>query len=211
MDLPTIIFNLSYVLVACAYIVRDILYLRFIIIFAEALSITYGFAIGNMIIAGWNSLFIAINIIWVTRLINERKPVIIPENLEFFYKNIFPNLSGREFLYFWNMGKISVIENEYLCRQNDVPGELMMILDGRVSVLKSERQVTELSRGCFVAEMSFLTGDPASADVRAIGSVEFITWSRENLQHLKEANNQLLDKLHVILGRDLSYKLKNKY
>ncbi len=210
MDLPIIIFNLSYVLVAAAYIVRDILYLRFIIIFAEALSIAYGLIIGNMIIAGWNSLFITINIIWVARLIKERKPVAIPDNLDYFYKNIFPNLTGREFLFFWDMGRISVVEDEYLCRQNQVQSDLMLILDGKVGVLKSGRQVTELPRGCFVAEMSFLTGDPASADVKAIGSVEYITWSQEKIHHLKEINQPLLDKLHVILGRDLSYKLKNK-
>jgi hypothetical protein len=210
MDLPTIIFNLSYVLVAIAYIVRDILYLRFIIIFAEALSITYGLTIGNMTIAGWNSLFIAINIIWVARLIKERKPVAIPDYLDFFYKNIFTNLTGREFLYFWHMGRISVIEDEYLCRQNQVQSELILILDGKVSVLKDGREVTALSRGCFVAEMSLLTGDPASADVKAIGSVELITWSQEKIRHLKEINKPLLDKLHVILGKDLSYKLKNK-
>ncbi len=210
MDLPTIIFNLSYVLVACAYIVRDILYLRFIIIFAEALSITYGLTIGNMTIAGWNSLFITINIIWVTRLIKERKPVVIPANLEYFYKNIFTNLSGREFLFFWEMGHTSVIEDEYLCRENEVPTELILILSGKVAVIKNGRQVTELLSGCFVAEMSFLTGDPASADVKAIGSVEYITWSQEKLRHLKQINSQLLDKLHVILGKDLSYKLKSK-
>lgn len=210
MDWNTIIFNLSYVLIAIAYIVRDILYLRFIIIFAEAMSIIYGVAIGNMTITGWNSLFITINAVWVTKLILERKPVNIPENLQDLYDYVFKNLTGREFLFFWNMGGISNVKDEYLCRENQVQEELMLIVNGTVSVQKQGKELTKLSRGSFVAEMSFLTGDAASADVIAEGDVEYIHWSQEKIRHLKEINNALLDKIHIILGKDLSYKLKMK-
>ncbi|MCP4196766.1 MAG: hypothetical protein GY762_06405 [Proteobacteria bacterium] len=44
--------------------------------------------------------------------------------------------------------------------------ELLLILDGKVSVIKRDVQVAELSRGSFVADMSFMTAEPATADVK---------------------------------------------
>ena len=44
---------------------------------------------------------------------------------------------------------------------------LALILSGGVSVVRGEWEVAELTRGSFIAEISFLSGDPASADVIA--------------------------------------------
>ncbi len=204
-----IILNISYLLTVIALLVRDILILRSIIIAGELGFVIYG-AHSNHIIMYWNMLFMTINFVQVVRLIRERRPVPIPEDLQDIYKNIFSELTTREFIYFWNMGKNITIEDKYLCRRNEIQKELLLILEGEVSILKDDVQVAKLTRGCFVAEMSFLTGEPASADVKCVGHVKCISWSQLKIHNLNHINSGLLMKIQLILGKDLSKKVKKQ-
>ena len=68
--------------------------------------------------------------------------------------------------------------------------------------------VATLCRGRFIAEMSFLTGDPASADVIAHGRVTYISWNSEKLKHLRTLNPSLMFNIQSVLEKDLSAKIK---
>ncbi len=68
--------------------------------------------------------------------------------------------------------------------------------------------ITKLDRGSFLAEMSFLTGNPATADVFADGKVRYIFWKQEKLNDLQKINVDMFIKLQNILGKDLSEKVK---
>ena len=86
----------------------------------------------------------------------------------------------------------------------------MLILDGQVSVRKNGQEVAKLTRGNFVSEMSFLTGEPASADVVNVDNTKCIVWSKNKIKHLEQLNQDLLMKLQVTLGKDLTNKLQSK-
>ena len=87
----------------------------------------------------------------------------------------------------------------------------MLIINGQVIIEKHRKEITRLTVGSFVAEMSFLTSEPASADVKCNGEVEYIAWSQEQLKNLNHINPDLLIKIQVILGKDLSSKLKSSH
>ncbi len=210
MDLHFIILNVSYILIAIALLVRDILLLRAMITISEGLIIGWALTAGNHVIAGWNVLFLLINLVQIVRLIIERMPVKLPEELEDIYTNVFNELKEREFLYFWNTGKTISVADEFLCKENMHQDELMLILDGRVSVRKKGHEIAKLTRGSFVAEMSFLTGEPASADVVNEENARCIVWSKDKLKHLEQLNPALLMKLQVTLGKDLTHKLQDE-
>lgn len=208
MDLHFIILNISYILVTIGLLVRDILLLRSMITISEALIIVWALTVGNHIIVGWNVLFMVINLVQIIRLIIERMPVKIPKELEDIYTNVFNELKEREFLYFWNTGKMINVADEFLCRENQYQNELMLILEGNVSVRKNGHEIARLKRGSFVGEMSFLTGKPASADVVNMDKTQCIVWSKDKLKQLGQLNQALLVKLQVTLGKDLTYKLQ---
>lgn len=210
MNLHFIILNVSYILVTIGLLVRDILLLRIMIAVSEGLIIGWALTVGNQVIAGWNALFLVINSVQIIRLIIERIPVELPEELKDIYTTVFNELKEREFLYFWNTGKTINVVNEFLCKENQCQDELMLILDGRVSVRKKGHEIAKLTRGSFVAEMSFLTGEPASADVVNEEKTRCIVWSKDKLKHLEQLNQALLMKLQVMLGKDLTYKLQKE-
>ena len=209
MDLHFIVLNISYILVTIGLLVRDMLLLRAMITISEMLIIGWALTVGNHVIAGWNAVFLVINLVQIIRLIIERMPVKLPEELEDIYKNVFNELKEREFLYFWNTGKTISVKDEFLCRENQYQDELMLILDGQVSVRKNGNEIAKLKRGSFVAEMSFMTGEPSSADVVKTENTRCIVWSKEKLKHLEQLNQDLLMKLQVTLGKDLTFKLQN--
>jgi hypothetical protein len=210
MDMQLAMLNLSYLLIAVGLMVTDVLRLRAIILASEGMIFYYGFAVGNTPIMLWNVLFMGINAVRIGLLIRERRPVKIPEKLSDIYTDIFAGLNSREFLYFWNTGKTITVHDEVLCRENENQDELLLILDGKVSIQKDSQEVAQLTRGSFVAEMSFLTGSPASADAVGIGDVRCIVWSQEKVAQLQDLNRDLLMKLQLVLGRDISAKLKEE-
>ena len=57
---------------------------------------------------------------------------------------------------------------EVLFSRGELPGAMYVLLEGRLSVVVGEECLATLSEtGAFVGEMSFLTGNPRTADVRA--------------------------------------------
>ena len=193
-----------------ALLVRDVLWLRGILMISQTLMISFSIVSSRDYITFWNGVFFTINTVQVIRLLLERRPIVLPPELEEIYNRVFSVMEKREFLYFWNTGKIFKVENDFLCEEGKVPQELMLIFKGEVSVMKNKKEVVKLQKGAFVAEMSFMTGEGATADVKAIGDVEFIAWDSEKLANLKLANPDLMIKIQVILGKDLTEKLKQR-
>ena len=158
-----------------------------------------------------NSIFFIINTFQVIRLLLERRPISLPDNLREIYTNLFSVMSRREFLYFWNTGKVNEIKKDFMVQEGEVPKELILIVNGTVSIQKAGREIAKRKRGSFVAEMSFMTGEKASADACPIDTVEYIGWDQDKLSNLKLANPDLMIKIQAILGKDLTKKLKQKH
>lgn len=200
--------NLAYILMAAGLLVRDMSWLRILLTGGQISFVTYAVLTDNFSMTVWNSLFIAVNSGQLIRLFWEQKPVILPPDLIDLYLTVFSVMTKREFLLFWETGKMQNVDNQFLIREGTPQTELSLIVSGTVVVGKQAREVTRLTRGKFIAEMSFLTEEPASADVWAEGPVSYISWDQAKLARLKQVNPDLLIKLQAILGKDLSYKLK---
>ena len=99
------IIHLAYLITFVALAIRDVLFLRIILSFANILQVVYQYGFNNNPdIAFWNALFLMINTIQVFKLIRERSPVKIPDEIDDIYKSKFSDMTQREFLYFWNLG-----------------------------------------------------------------------------------------------------------
>jgi hypothetical protein len=56
--------------------------------------------------------------------------------------------------------------------------------------------------------MSLITGQPANADVDAVGEVEVIRWSARDVRGLRERSPGLWTKIQSVLGYDLVEKIR---
>ena len=207
-SLEHLLVHVGYLLMLVGLVTRDILWLRLILIVAQTCLGVYGLDIHNSAIAFWNFTMVGINVIRVGGLLAERRPIHLSRDMENIYKQVFLSMSRREFLLLWEMGQERTSEGAQLVHDGAPQQELVLLLDGEAVVRKAAQEIARLGRGHFVAEMSFISGEPASADVIAANTVRYIAWPQEKLRALKQLNPGLLIKLQHILARDLTGKVK---
>ncbi len=201
--------NIGYGFMLIGITIKDILWLRVTLIFGHSFIWLYAFTTGNNSVVFWNTLFIIINSLRIYNLWKERRPYQIPEHLSDLYDNIFSSMTKKEFLDFWAIGDPHEKSNEHIIKDGDKTDSLLLVLKGNVQVAKNNRPLAELSRGRFIGDMGFLTGESASADVLAKDVVVYQSWPNKKLADLKESKPDLLFKIQNIISKDLTVKIKN--
>ena len=202
------VLNFGYLFMLVALMIRNILFLRIILISAQSIFIAYGLVTANYVVVVWNSLFIVLNVFQVIVLLRRRRPVTIPAEIEDIYESTFHDMSKREFFYFWQIGNEVDYEPGIIVRERSPQNRLMLMLHGSAIVAKNGKDIAELARGSFIAEMSFLSEDPASADVKCLLPIKVMTWDRAHLLNLKKLNFELWMKIQHVLSKDLVGKVR---
>ena len=106
--------------------IKDVLFLRIVVTFAIIIEVFYQLQIANKPdIAFWNCLFLMINSIQVVKLIRERSPVKIPDEIADIYRTKFSDMTQREFLYFWSLGKQKDVTDESLIKEGEYQKSLL--------------------------------------------------------------------------------------
>lgn len=200
--------NIGYLIGFSALAVRDILWLRNLMIVAQLLATYYAYATHNMYSVFWHCLFIGMNTVQVVRVIRERKPVPIPNHLQDLASKKFHSMTTREFLNFWNIGDLHSYINEPIIKDGSFPEKVALIVSGEVEIRKHQHVINKLSRARFVGEMSYLSNKPASAEVHAEDQVDVMCWTIDKLKQLEKINPTLLQKFHSILGEELAEKIR---
>ena len=206
--------HLGNILYLCAYSVRDILWLRILSVVAMFSLLPYYIWCYEAPQYGpilWQSVFIAINLIQITLLILERRPVFLGEEEMRLYRTVFRGLTPREFVKLVGIAQWKrAEEGEILLRQQQQVAQLALISNGRASVELDDRHIAEVGPSQFIGEMGFLTDEPASANVIARLPLDYLSWPVEQLQEFLRDNPQIHVKVQGILGVDLVEKLRRE-
>ena len=209
MNESLIILNIGYALTFIALAIREVLWLRITLTAAQNSLFTYHyFYAENNTAAFWTTIFVLVNTYNIIKILLERRTKIIPDEIRDLYEGIFRTLTTSEFLYFWNMGTIKSVTDEYFIHSGEKQNNLLLVLSGIANVEVNAKPIANLERGSFIAEISFLTGEPASADVHAKGEVIFISWKSDRLKNLQHENSSFWMKLQHALSEDLIKKVK---
>ena len=152
-------------------------------------------------------MFVLVNIIQIIIIYRERKQLEIPEEVQDIYESIFHINTNRQFLYFWDQGKIGFVENKTIIKAGDIQKDLMLVLNGTAKVMRDKDVIAKLKRGQFIAEISYITGKTASADVEVGEGLTYMTWDREILDNLRKTKPAIMEKLDRILTLDIAEKL----
>ncbi len=158
----------------------------------------------------WNFAFICLNIVQIGILIYERRPIHFTDDENRLFQMVFRTLTPVEFLKLLKIARWLVARpSEQLAREGETLDDVMVIFSGRVSVKVDGKLVAELTDGQFIGEMSFLTGESASATVRAEEQTRYVAWFKKGLKNFLERNPELSPSLQTIIGTDLVKKLKH--
>ncbi len=204
----TILGNIAYLLMLVAFVTRDILHLRSLLVVAQVLIVVYTWRSGVPVIAGWNVLYVGINVLMVVQILRDRRAVALPRDLAPLYARHFAALSPAEFLRWWRSGRRDTLENARLACAGERPQFLSFVLSGAVRVSRDDGFVLDLPAGFFVGEMSLLTDRPANANVDTIGSADVMRWNTADLAVLRERQPALWTKIQSAIGLDLVAKVR---
>lgn len=202
--------HFGYTLQLFALLARDVLWLRGILVAAQSVLATYAWMRGPQYLpyVFWNGLFVLINCYWVVVLLRERAAVELPPELRETWEKHFAALAPPEFLRLWREGRRHSAQDVQLVRKGTRPDALYFLLGGEASVRVNGRELARLVPGNFIAEMSLLTGEETTADVYALGTVEYMAWPAATLARLRGRNAMLWSKVQSVLGHDLVEKIK---
>lgn len=214
MSLIHIVGNLAFILVACSFMVKDIVWLRFLSISASLCSILYNTFVTTSplwVPISWNLFFIGLNFYHILKIIYGNRKVKL-SNIELeLYKMSFSQLNLMEFSKLIRLGKWEKAQAfTILIKEGQVMEHLLMIFNGRVDILVKEKKISELRDGQFIGEMSFLSNQPASATVTTVLPTEYISWKQKDLKELVSRNPAIVFSLQAAMGAQIGEALKNR-
>ena len=205
--------NVANVLYLICYAVRDVLWLRLFCVIAMCAIMPYyvwGEESPLMFCILWNVVFMAINIFWIVVIIKQRQPPKMTNDQKQLYSEVFErSCSPQEMLALLAVSnRIEFSIGDFIVNRSSNPNGLMLIEQGQANVSSDSGELlAQLSRGDFVGEMSYLTGEPAVADVVAGAPVNLIRWDKSDLEKLFETRPELKSVVNEIVGRDLVQKI----
>jgi hypothetical protein len=199
--------HLAYTLIFFSFLVRNILWLRGLAIFASLTSIVYNFYVPAeplWVPIQWNCVFIIPNIIQITFIFLEKRNFKLEGHEAYLHDRFFADLTSAEFKNLIKGGFLRTSQkNEILIEQHTAVEALMVIIDGEVSIQSKGREVARVGKGLFLGEMSFMTGEPTKADVRAIGEVQYFFWEKESLKAHIYKKPKMMNAIQRVLSHQL--------
>ncbi len=202
----------GYLLTLIAYVVRDILVLRALIVVACATMALY-FAVALEAVAwtpfAWQLLLLAVNAVWIVVLLNERRAIRFTEEERELHETLFREFTALEFMKLLRAGEwCDFAAGDELIARGAAVDRLYLISNGEVRIARGEgKGVRHVRDGGLLGEMSFLVDKPASATVTAVQPTRCLAWNQQDLRALLRRNPSMRSALMSVIGSDLTRKL----
>ena len=191
-----------------AYLVRDQILLRGLIILGTVFYIVYYFFMETPLWSAllWNSSFVVINLIMIGVIYSDRASFVMSEREKKLYQ-VFNTLSPGEFkkllkIADWFDGS----SEEQITTVGEVPARLYFIIDGEALIARDDKKFI-VGPNVFIGELAYLVRKPATATVKLTDKVVGISWKTSSLIKLLASNPQMKIAFDGLLNQDLAAKL----
>ncbi len=206
--------HLASVLTMVAYLLKDILWLRFLTVLSCFAGMVFNYfvpATPLWTVIYWNVLFAIINIVQIAIIIKERAGVHFSEEEKELHETLFKNFAPFEFMKLMRIGKwLEAKPGEVLAVEQKELDAVMLIYNGLAGVEKEGKEVAKLKDGNFIGEVSFITEGTATATVRALMPTRYIAWPKAAIKALLNRNPSMRFAMQAMLSTDLSKKLMRR-
>jgi hypothetical protein len=206
--------NLASILTMIAYLLRDILWLRFLTILSSFAGIVFGYLVRGgplWTYIAWNALFAIINIVQIAIIIRDRTGIHFTEEEKELHETLFKKFAPFEFMKLMRIAHWRQVgPGELVTTEGQRLDEVMMIYNGLLAVEVNGERKAELQDGHFIGELSFISGGAATATVRAIEPTRYIAWPKKEIDGLLARNPSMHLAMQGMLTVDLSKKLTRR-
>lgn len=201
--------NLAYLLALAAFLIREVFWLRLTLVLSQAAFVVYALRADNLSMTAWNAGFILINGYQVARILRQRRPIELSDQLEEIYRKSFQLMTRREFLYFWRTGRREERDGGYIVREGERQQSLYLVLEGTAAISRGGEEVARVGRGDFLADScDFISPGPSPIDARARGKISLRRWDYPVLEDIRKIDPSLMLKIQKIVSGYLTAKLR---
>jgi len=156
----------------------------------------------------WLVIMFVSNFVQIVRIIRTRQSLRWTEEELDVRRTIFHHCSPSQFRTLMNLAQWRTLNaGEILALEGRHITTLTLIYDGLALVQAEQAALATLGRGSFIGEMSFLTGNPASATVRTIQPTRCLSWRVEELRKAMQNDEGLKAAMQAVFSKDLLEKL----
>ena len=203
-----ILVHIGSFLLLLAYLVRDQILLRAVIILGTIFYIVYYIFMEAPLWSAllWNVSFVVINLIMIVVIYSDKTSFIMSEKEAKLYQ-VFYTLSPGEFkkllkIADWFDGS----SEEKITTEGEIPSRLYFIINGEALIARDDKKFI-VGPNVFIGELAYLTNKPATATVKLTDKVVGISWKTTSLTKLLASNPQMKIAFDGLLNQDLAAKL----
>src|SRR6185295_18040550 len=203
--------HIASILTLIAYLLKDILWLRVVTIFACIAGIIFNYFVAAhplWPVINWNIVFILINAVQIAIIIRERGGVEFTEEEQELYQTLFKNFAPFEFMKLLRLGEWKDAKpGQLLTVQGEKLQNVLLIYNGLAMVESNGHEVAQLKDGSLVGEMSFVSDGVASATVKVMEPTRYISWPKKDLRDMLRRNPSMSYAMEKVFTADLVKKL----
>tara|TARA_B100001057_G_scaffold435310_1_gene465552 strand:- start:118 stop:750 length:633 start_codon:yes stop_codon:yes gene_type:complete len=208
MNSEDILVHVGAFLMLLAYLVRDQILLRGLIILGTIFYIISYFIIDPPLWSAllWSVSFVVINAIMIVVIYYDRASFLMSEKEEKLYQ-VFNALSPGEFKKILKIADWFDGPNpEPITTEGEIPERLFFIIDGEAVVARDSKEFF-VGPNVFIGELAYLIKKPATATVKLTDKAVGVSWKTSSLTKVLAANPQMKIAFDGLMNQDLASKL----
>ncbi len=210
-DIANIFIHASYVLSLTAYLIRDIFYLRIVAICSAIAAVLYAVYAREWSIGYWEAGIAIVNAVQVAVLLHERRNAVFNAEEKELHDTLFKHFSSVQFKQLLKQAVwVDAPKDEKLTEQGKPVARLTFIVNGLASVDIDGTILAYCKRFDFIGEMSFVSGEPATATVVTMAPTRYLMWTQDDLHELLRNDDAMRVAMQSVLTKNLVAKLINK-
>ncbi len=200
--------HLAYILLIASMLMRSINWLRALAILAGAVAAYYYWTLDDKVSMFWEVVFTLVNIAQLIILQIENRRGTFSEDEDYFIKTCLPNIDRSHARRLVKLGAWTQVQDEtILVFEDKIPDKLKFIVSGKAEVYRNKKLIGTVSRGDFVGEISYLTGENATATAVVIEPVRYLAFGQQRLREHLLRNVEVRHALEASFNRNLANKL----
>jgi CRP-like cAMP-binding protein len=203
------IVHVGALLYLCAFLFRDQLILRGLILLGDLVYILYFYFAPEVPLWGgifWSAMFTIVNVVMVWLIFFDEVQFSLPANDRKLF-DLLVDLTPGQFRKLLKAGRQEVAASPIvITRENKPLHQLYFITDGKVTIEKGGRRMISEAK-TFIGEIAFLLSRPATATVTLEPGCHYCVWDSKALHAVLNGNPALKTALSAAMNRKLAEKV----
>ncbi len=207
---PVILFgHFTYFLLIVSMLMRRMVTLRLLAVASGLAKIVYrGFFMVDPVSVLWESIFVLVNIIQLLLIWYYEYHHRFDDEHQHFAQNMPDSVDRSAVKRLLDQSDLQKLQPEQvITREGEKVTQLIYIADGIVKIERGDRVVAICGPGDYVGELSFLSGNPATATATVVKPTRALVFDQAQLATAIAGDAQLRRALESALNRNLAGKL----